>query len=387
MHFSTLTEALVARPGGAKNPLYRIHENLQRDGSAVVDLVRGNVNEHGIVFPPDVLSEILQDAAESARIYRPDSFGQPCAREAIARYYDSRIPAKYFVVTPGTSVSYWYCFKLLADSGDEILTPQPSYPLFDYIARLSGVELRHYRLREDQEWAIDLDHLENQISTKTRAIVLISPHNPTGAVAGEAELRGLAEIATRHQIPIISDEVFSEFIFGVDSFSRPAATKAPLVFTLNGFSKMYALPGMKIGWIGVSGNDALVEKTMSALELISDTFLPVNETAQFAVPQKFERGRQFLSDYKRWIATCRRAAIEALKGCAFVAPRGGFYVTLPIPHDEEEEAARLLRESHILAHPGYFYDIRPDHLVMTFIHEPEVIAKTFAEIARCATTL
>ena len=386
MHFSALTEVLAARPG-AKNPLYRIHEDLQLDGSAVIDLVRGNVNEHGIVFPPDILDEILRSAAESARIYRPDSFVQTSAREAIAKYYDGRIPAKHFVITPGTSVSYWYCFKLLADSGDEILTPQPSYPLFDYIARLCGVQLRHYRLREDREWAIDLDHLENQISTKTRAIVLISPHNPTGAVAGEAELRGLAEIASRHNLPIISDEVFGEFLFGVESFSRPAATDAPLVFTLNGFSKMFALPGMKIGWIGVSGSNELVGKTMSALELISDTFLPVNETAQFAVPQIFEKGQGFLSRYKEWIVTCRTAALEALKGCAFVPPRGGFYVTLPIPHDEEEAAARLLRESHILAHPGYFYDIRPDHLVMTFIHEPEVVAKAFAEIARSATIL
>ena len=377
MHFSSLAESLSA----TKNPLYRLHEELHHDGRTVIDLVRGNVNEHGIVYPPEKLNSILQDAEEAARIYRPDSFGQGSAREAISRYYEGRISATQIVMTPGTSVSYWYCFKLLAEPGDEILTPQPSYPLFDYIARLCGVQLRHYRLREDRQWSIDLNHLEDQISTKTRAIVLISPHNPTGMVAGVSDLRGLADIASRHHLPIISDEVFSEFLFGMESLPRPAATNAPLVFTLNGISKMFALPGMKIGWIGLSGDEALVAKSLSALELISDTFLPVNEIAQFAVKQIFEQGEEFLSTYKTWIAGCRSAAVEALSGCTFVAPRGGFYITLHISNEEEKAAAQLLSESQILTHPGYFYDIRPDHLVMTFIHEPAMIDGAFRKIA------
>jgi alanine-synthesizing transaminase len=378
LHFSPLAESL----SGTKNPLYLLHEKLRHDGRTVIDLVRGNVNEHGIVFPTDVLDTILRHAAESARVYRPDSFGQTPAREAVAAYYGGRIPAKQIVLTPGTSVSYWYCFKLLAEAGDEILTPQPSYPLFDYIATLCDIRLRHYRLREDRAWCIDLNHLEDQITTKTRAIVLISPHNPTGMVAGDSELRTLAEIAERHHLPIISDEVFSEFLFGIEPLPRPAETNAPLVFTLNGFSKMYAMPGMKIGWIGLSGDESLVAKSLSALELISDTFLPVNEIAQFAVPQIFKHGQGFLSEYKKWIATCRVAALEALTGCNFVEPRGGFYVTLPISSDEETAAARLLAEAHILLHPGYFYDIRPDHLVMTFIHEPAVVTDAFGKIAK-----
>ena len=377
MHFSSLAESLAA----SKNPLYQLRDELSREGSPVTDLVRGNVNEHGIVFPPDLLNAILHDAARSARIYRPDSFGQIPAREAIAGYYGGRIPSHHIVMTPGTSVSYWYCFKLLAEAGDEILTPQPSYPLFDYIAKLCGVQMRNYRLREDRGWAIDLDHLEDQITTRTRAIVLISPHNPTGMVAGESELRALADIATRHHLPIISDEVFSEFLFGMDSLPRPASTAAPLVFSLNGFSKMFALPGMKIGWIGLSGDPELVAKSLSALELISDTFLPVNEIAQFAVPQIFEQGRGFQANYRKWIATCRNTAMTALAGCTFVEPRGGFYVTLPIPDDEEKAAERLLGDARILVHPGYFYDIRPDHLVMTFIHEPGVVDEAFRKIA------
>jgi aspartate/methionine/tyrosine aminotransferase len=372
----------AANLGGPKNPLYQLHDKLKAEGAKVTDLVRGNVNEHGIVYPPEILSEILQHAAESARIYRPDSLGQLPAREAIARYYESaKISPEHIVVTPGTSVSYWYCFKLLTENGDEILCPQPSYPLFDYIARLAGVYMRQYRLDEANNWAIDLDHLESQITSGTRAIVLISPHNPTGMVADETQLRGLADIAKRHSLPIISDEVFCEFLFGFDSFPRVAATDAPLVFTLNGFSKMFALPGMKVGWMAVSGDEALVKKSVAALDLISDTFLPVNEVMQFSVPQIFQRGAEFLNQYKNWIGRCRAAAVEGLHGTKFVEPRGGFYITLPLARDEEEATSTLLSKDGILVHPGYFYEIEPDHLVMTFIDEPDQIKGHFEKIA------
>jgi hypothetical protein len=382
MFFSELAGTL----GGPKNPLYLLHERLKAKGKAVVDLVRGNVNEHGVVYPTEVLHQILKGAVEAASVYRPDSLGQRTAREAIARYYQPlTISPDHVVVTPGTSISYWYCFKLLAEQGDEILCPQPSYPLFDYIARLCGVELKHYRLVESQGWAIDLDHLEHQISSATRAIVLISPHNPTGMVADSKHLAKLAEIARRHAMPIISDEVFSEFVFGVNEFPRAAATKAPLVFTLNGFSKLFALPGIKIGWMAISGDDALVKKALSALDLISDTFLPVNEIVQFAVPEIFRRGQDFLKQYVKWVARCRTAAMEGLKGVSFVHPQGGFYITVPLPRDEEAAATGLLEEQGILVHPGYFYDIAPDHLVMTFIDDPAAIQGHFEKIAKvCA---
>jgi alanine-synthesizing transaminase len=373
----------AANLGGAKNPLYVLHDRLKSDGTEVVDLVRGNVNEHGIVYPPDILADILKKAAESARIYRPDSLGQRPARETIARYYAGlNISPDQVLITPGTSVSYWYCFKLLAEHGDEILCPQPSYPLFDYIARLAGLSMRHYRLEETRNWAIDLNHLEDQITAGTRAIILISPHNPTGMVADDEQLRGLADIATRHALPIISDEVFSEFLFDMPSFPRIANTTAPLVFTLNGFSKMFALPGMKIGWMCISGNDALVKKSIAALDLISDTFLPVNEIAQFGAPEIFARGAAFLDKYKKWISKCRTAAIEGLKGLSFVEPRGGFYITLRVDRDEEQLASSLLERDRILVHPGYFYDISPDHLVMTFIDEPDMVQGHFEKISR-----
>ena len=377
MRFSSLSESLA----GSKNPLYVLHDELLRSGHTILDLVKGNVNEHGMVFPQETLREILANASELARVYKPESFGQPAARQAISAYYDGHIPASQILVTPGTSVSYWYCFKLLAEPGDEILTPQPSYPLFDYIARLCGVTLVNYELDESQDWAIDLQYLERQISSKTRAIVLISPHNPTGMVASMEQLNELAGIAARYEVPIISDEVFNEFLFNEKALPRPAFTDAPLVFTLNGFSKMFALPGMKIGWIGVTGDEYLVDKSLGALELISDTFLPVNEIAQFAVPEIFAKGERFLSKYKDQIAGCRNLAVDCLTGCRFTPPAGGFYVTMSLSKDEELAALALLQNEQILVHPGYFYDITPHHLVMTFIQSPENLRRAFTAIA------
>lgn len=380
MRFSSLTDTLTA----PKNPLYMAHDELRAADHSILDLVKGNVNEHGIVFPEQALNGILQDAAQLARVYRPDSLGQPSAREAISRYYGGAFREAQLVLTPGTSVSYWYCFKLLAEPGDEILTPRPSYPLFDYIAQLCGVTLTPYELDESRNWAIDLDYLERQIGSKTRAIVLISPHNPTGMVASMEQLHELAGIAARYEIPIIADEVFNEFLFGYETLPRAASTDAPLVFTLNGLSKMFALPGMKVGWIAVSGDEDLVSRSIAALELISDTFLPVNEVAQFAVPEIFAKGATFLESYKHWISQCRNIAVNCLEGCDFVAPEGGFYVTLRLQAEEESAAMQLLRDHHILVHPGYFYDIQPDHLVMTFIQDPTNLRRAFTAIAEMA---
>jgi aspartate/methionine/tyrosine aminotransferase len=237
---------------------------------------------------------------------------------------------------------------------------------------------------ESREWALDLEDLERQIGTRTRAIVLISPHNPTGMVADDRQLAGLAEIAERHRLPIIADEVFSEFLFGLEKLPRPAATKAPLVFTLNGFSKMFALPGMKLGWIAVTGDPTLVRKSMSALEMMSDTLLPVNEMVQFSVPEIFSQGVAFQKDYIAWVRHCFDRAMSGLADVDFVRPRGGFYVTIPTFEDEEKAATELLRDYGILTHPGYYYDIKPNHVVTTFIHEQRSLTKCFRRISMAA---
>ena len=377
---------VASRLHGDTNPLYRLRDEIKRAGHAILDLSSGNVTENGILFPQDLLDEILAEASRESRIYRPDSFGRKSAREAVSSYYLGQnilMPPEQILLTPGTSLAYWYSFKLLADDGDEILCPRPSYPLFDYIAALGGVKLIPYRLQEERGWAIDLENLENSISTRTRALVLISPHNPTGHVATSDEIAALAELALRHDLAIISDEVFSEFLLARQDLPRPAGSRAPLVLTLNGFSKMLALPGIKFGWMGVTGDAGKVRPALRALELISDTFLPVNEIVQAAAPQLLQRGGGFLDTYvkeirRRW--EIAREFLEPSTRWNYSAPDGGFYVTLRLQRDEEAAAEAILRRTHTLVHPGYFYDIEPHHLVLSFVSEPESMRRAFPRL-------
>ncbi len=378
------------------NPLYRERDAMLARGEPVVDLISGNVTEQGLAYPQTVLEHILTDAARRASVYRPHPLGQPEARAAISAYYRAHgltIPPERILLTPGTSLAYWYAFSVFCDPGDEILTPRPSYPLFDEIARIAGVRVASYRLDESRGWAIDLADLEARLSPRTRAIVLISPHNPTGAVASAAELDGLAEIASRHALPIIADEVFSEFLFGLDRLPRPAATRAPLVITLNGFSKMFALPGIKFGWMTLSGDDDRVRPVLSALEAMSDAFLPVNEIVQAAVPKIFEEGQEFLGRYRREIARRKDATLAALTRSAMlslVPPRGGFYAAVRVAtrmHDDEELALHLLPSAGCLVHPGFFYDLDPTHLVVSTVSDPAIAEPAIARIAAALATL
>jgi alanine-synthesizing transaminase len=376
MQFSPLTVDF----GGSTNRLYKRVLELKASRTDFIDLVGANVHDAGIDFPQDVLADIVVEAAALARHYRPDSLGQASARRALAEYADN-IPER-ILLTPGTSISYWYTFSLLAGPGDEILCPRPSYPLFDYIARMSRVEIVPYRLDEARGWRIDLEHVEHQIGDRTRALVLISPHNPTGMVAQPSEVAALCTLARRNDIALIVDEVFREFTFGNVKPTRPAEGDAPLVFVLNGFSKMYALPGMKIGWISVSGDPELVASVMRTLEMISDTFLPVNEIAQFSVPAVLERGQPFLRNYKRRIESARDDALTALGDRPGVASPGGFYFVVPfdLPVEDEDLAIELLTEKHVLTHPGYFYDIDGRHLVVSFVGAPDRVMEGLGRI-------
>jgi alanine-synthesizing transaminase len=383
--FSSIASKLHAE----SNALYRVRDELKNQGHRIEDLIAGNINEHGLVFPQDLLEEILVQGSRRCRVYRPDSFGQRDARDAVSEYYGRSghaIGPESIVITPGTSISYWYCFKLLADEGDDILCPCPSYPLFDYIALMSGVRLIPYRLQESKGWAIDLEQLEACISTKTRALVLISPHNPTGRIVSAEEIAGVADIAQRHDLAIISDEVFSEFLLRTGTLPRAMNSAAPLVFTLNGFSKMFALPGIKFGWMAVSGHRDRVRQALHALELISDTFLPVNEIVQAAAPDIFRQGWETATKFSRLIRERWNVAEIFLAGstiCSHIRPDGGFYVTLQIGSlDEETAAETILRENRSLIHPGYFYDMNPNHLVLSFVQEPETIRSLYPEWLR-----
>jgi alanine-synthesizing transaminase len=371
------------------NPLYGLRNELLEKGLKYVDLASGNVNTQGIHFPLRNLKTAFTGALGKTKIYKPDPLGQAETRHMVSGYYaraNLRIPSRHIVITPGTSISYWYAFKVLADPGDEILAPFPSYPLFEAIAKLSGVKLVPYPLIEAARWEIDFERMESAITPRTRAIILISPHNPTGAVATEVEVRHLADMALRHNLAIIADEVFSPFLFNQKRLPRPAAQRSPLVLTLNGFSKMLALPGLKLGWMAATGDPSLVTKVIKALDMISDTFLPVNEAVQYAAPALLHDSQMFQSSYHSEIRRRMNLAVTILQGksdFSFVRPEGGFYLTLALMNhgaEEEELAYRLLERRRVLVHPGYFYEMAGRHLVLSFVSRPVALRKALTAV-------
>ncbi len=279
-----------------------------------LDFTQSNLTRAGFVYP--------EIALPSAPVYEPDPRGLESARMAVARYYGEKIPASRILLTASTSEAYSYLFKLLADPGDEVLTPRPSYPLFEYLARLESIEMRQYPLRYDGAWHIDFASLEKLITPRTRAIVIVNPNNPTGSFLKHDELERLESLG----IPLISDEVFSDYGFGADQdrVRTIAGDRRVLSFSMSGLSKIAGLPQMKLGWIVTSGPDH--EEALRRLELIADTYLSVAAPVQLALPALLESN---IGDQIR-----QRTAENLRRLKSKMQPlnvEGGWYATIQVP--------------------------------------------------------
>ncbi len=273
-------------------------------GKEITNLSAANLSgifeADSLQFPQQLLSKGFEDFLKNPT-YTPEPQGDLEARKALSNYYarrDFSIPPEQILITSGTSESYFHLFKMLAKPGEEILFPKPGYPLFEHIAGLAEIKLSYYSLDENKNWQIDLQGLKAKITPKTKAIVIISPNNPTGGLLSVENLNALIQIAKKNNLPIISDEVFSEFIFDSKTFPRIANMTNELdIFTLSGVSKTYALPGLKISWIAISGPQAINYK--EELEVSIDTFLSTNQISQKILPQLLNEGEDFLKDYKK----------------------------------------------------------------------------------------
>ncbi len=386
--------ALLDRWGGGEpSDLARAIADARARHGRLIDLIGANPQEHGFEFPPDSLADILAAALPKARLYAPDARGRLDARESVAAYHGNGLSPENVILTPGTSLAYWYAFRLLANSGDEVLCPSPTYPLFADLAELAGLDVRRYHLRSEHgNWSIDPAEIEFQITPRTRILAIVSPHNPTGMVATNEQLAAIADIARRHNLAIVFDEVFREFRHTVNDVLRPSAFDAPLCLTLNGFSKMFSLPGIKAAWIAVEGNTERARPLLNALEYMSDTFLPVNEIVQAAIPAIFEAGRAQTARFSA-LLTERMSAIRNAWNQFSVSvpqPDAGPYLTVPVGESSTaspDSAAsilhplslRLLNDHGILLHPGDYYEL-PNHLVMTCHATPPWPIETIARV-------
>lgn len=378
------------------NPIEQQYRELVAAGRSVTKLFVANPNEEGLIFPAEILIDAYTDYFQT-QTYRPDPKGLRSAREALSQYYaehDAVVDVEQIVITAGTSESFFYLFSLLAEPGDNMLTPTPSYPLFDEIARLAHITLRPYPLVEEREWSIDCDAVRRAIDARTRAIVIVSPHNPTGMVADADTLRELTAIANAAGIPLICDEVFSEFYFGEGPFPRAMAVAKPdLCFTLNGISKMLALPALKLSWIAVTGDATRVANAVDRLEHITDTFLSCHYPIQHALPLLLKHGHDFLAQYRAEIARRRDLALSILQQSPHLRihpPHGGFYGMAEVVDsrwtDEDACVCDLMRTHGLFPHPGYFYDYEHGiHLVISMIAEPQRLQHSFTTLCGALT--
>jgi alanine-synthesizing transaminase len=358
-------------------------------GAGYIDLTSSNPTSQGLLFPP----EILERAARSywgERRYRPDPRGQRAAREAVAAYYAQRDPAlqidpEAIFLTASTSEAYSLLFALLSDPGDNVLGPDLTYPLFEYLAAIHRIELRQYVLDEARQWRVDPASLAAQADERTRAVLLISPHNPSGAI-----VRKPIPMLDRLNVPIICDEVFAEFTYRAPS-TPPLATLHPdlPVFHLNGLSKLFALPDMKLGWIAL--NEPAYRQFGDRLELLNDTFLGANGLIQHMLPTLFAEGMPFVAQMRERVQQNFDMAIELLNKSPHVrvrAPDGGYYLFAQVfDWDDEEELVLHLLDQGVLVHPGHFYgDVLGTHLMISCLTEPsklrEGLERLVAGLAR-----
>jgi hypothetical protein len=298
----------------------------------------------------------------------------------------------HVVLSASTSEAYSWLFKLLCNPGDAVLIPQPSYPLFDHLTRLDAVRAVPYRLEYHGRWEIDLESVA-AAPRDVRAVLLVSPNNPTGSYVTAREAEGLAAICRDRGCVLVADEVFAEYALDAQTpATELARTAGVLSFTLGGASKSLGLPQVKLAWTIVDGPAAARNEALSALELIADAFLSVNTPVQVAAPDLFRRGaairRAIQQRVSRNLAAARDAA-RAYPACEVLRAEGGWSAVVRVPATRSEEALALglVQREHVVVHPGFFFDF-PDEafVVVSLLPAEDVFAEAFERVLRFASS-
>lgn len=370
------------------NELARLLELKRAAGAEILDLTESNPTAAGLSYASDQIVPVFADARWLR--YEPTPAGIVTARSAVSEYYSGRVPAERILLTASTSEAYGFLFKLLADPGDEILAPRPSYPLFDFLAALDSVRIVQYPLVYHGRWAIDFEALVARITPRTRAVVVVNPNNPTGSFLKKDELVRLVAICKQHDLAILSDEVFSDYGFAEDPERVRSLIDVEdvLAFSLSGLSKVAALPQLKLGWIVVNGPESVRAQAFERLELIADTYLSVGTPVQWAADSllTLRQGIQGeILDRVRGNLEFLRGQIGAGSPWRVLDVEGGWYAAVEAPriHTEEKWVLTLLEQDNVQVQPGFFFDFeREAFLVLSLLTRPEVFEQGVRRILR-----
>jgi alanine-synthesizing transaminase len=374
------------------NRLARAMEERRKAGLPILDLTESNPTRCGFNFQAEKVLGSLADPRSLA--YEPDPRGLLPARRAVAAYYAERgiqLSPEQIVLTTSTSEAYSFLFRLLANSGEAILAPRPSYPLFEFLARLNDLELVPYPLSYHDGWQFDLQAIQEILQRarpRVRAVIVVHPNNPTGSFVSRDELRALVASCREHGLALIADEVFADYALEADArrVVSHAGVCEVLTFTLSGLSKISGLPQMKLAWIAANGPEELLQPALARLEIIADTYLSVSAPLAHALPEMLQTRRsaqpQILERVQgnlRWLDAqlARDLPVTRLK------TEGGWYAVLRLPavQGDEDWALELLTEDGVFVHPGHFYDfVEEGHLVVSLLPPLEIFQRGISRL-------
>jgi len=381
-------------------------------GKPLLDLTVSNPTQCGFQYDGPAILESLSNP--TALVYEPNPKGLESARRAVAGYYAARrddVSVEDILLTTSTSEAYSYVFRTLCNPGDELLIPQPGYPLLDFLADIQDVRLVRYPLvyftgdREavnfmgdpdpvgvnDHGWRIDFRSLEQAITPRTRGVVVVHPNNPAGNFAKAPEMAKLNDICSAREIAIIADEVFLDFSLEENPRASFATNAGALTFTMSGLSKNCGLPQMKAAWLVVSGPPHWKREALARLEVIADTYLSLNTPVQLAIPVLLEQRHAF---QKQLMSRVRRNLTELdrqMAGqnvCTRLAVEGGWYAVLRVPatRPDEDLAMDLLSKKGLYLHPGHFYDFPSDgNLIVSLITKEAIFSQAITELLESLT--
>ena len=370
------------------NALSAALERLRAEGRPVLDLTVSNPTRCGFAYPEAEIRAAL--STPEVLSYDPDPQGSPRAREAIAAHHGHGLQAADLLLTASTSEGYGLLFKLLGDPGDEVLVPSPSYPLFDWLARLEGLEARAVPSYFHERWHLDVGALAHAIGPRTRAIVVVNPNNPTGQFLSKREWHDLTRLCAERELALLVDEVFSDFVLEPRAEYLATALLDPAppcpVFLLSGLSKVAALPQLKLGWIAVRGPGAA--EHLEALAFLADQYLSVSAPVQAAAPRLLALApglRAPILDRLNTNLAALDMELAQHPHLSRLPVEGGWSVLLHRPALDADEACALglLEQSGVLVHPGSFFDLPGDaHLVLSLLAEPSTFGEGLKRLGR-----
>jgi alanine-synthesizing transaminase len=363
----------------------RITQAVRRARDAqrpLIDLTVTNPTSVGIDYP----SEILHPLSDLAGMkYAPHPFGLSVARQAVAEDYARRgftIDPDRIVLTSSTSEAYSLLFKLLcAPSGDAVMVPVPSYPLFEHLTMLDGVQGIPYRLDYHGRWTMVAEDVDRCWTGAVRAVLAVSPNNPTGSVLSGEELDALSSRCAKRSAALIVDEVFADFPLSRDVADAVLLGAECLTFRLGGLSKSAGMPQVKLGWVAVDGPARLVREALERLEIICDAYLSVSTPVQVAAPRLIEAGaairRQILERLETNVAALKTSAASH-PALEVLNTEAGWSSVIRVPstRPEEDLVVDLLLLDDVLVHPGFFFDFpHESFIVVSLLPEPRLFAE------------